>query len=322
MKGGTMFDLNQQLERWLADGIITAEQAEQMRLSVVGYPLVRPSEPTEERRIPIVTEILGYVGAALAIWAVMFLVSEYWGNLADWAQASLFGAIALVFFAGGRALLDTAEPALTRLSGVLWAASVVSLGGALFIVFDPIIGLSADTAWALVGAGCAVVGGLMLRRQVTVAQHLAFFAAVMIAIMSLLHVGAEPELFVFGFVTWGIGLVWILITRAGVLAPLGAGIVLGAMTMLVGAQITAAGGGTDTLGILLGFAVAALFATAGVVMREKLAIILGGIGIFWFVPQAMFHFFGETFGGMFGLFVSGLAIVALAIWFSRHKEAL
>jgi hypothetical protein len=36
----------------------------------------------------------------------------------------------------------------------------------------------------------------------------------------------------------------------------------------------------------------------------------------------MFHFFGETFGGMFGLFVVGLAIVVLAIWFSRHREAL
>jgi hypothetical protein len=36
----------------------------------------------------------------------------------------------------------------------------------------------------------------------------------------------------------------------------------------------------------------------------------------------MFHFFGEAFGGMLALFVSGLAIIALAIWFARHREAL
>ena len=30
----------------------------------------------------------------------------------------------------------------------------------------------------------------------------------------------------------------------------------------------------------------------------------------------------ETFGAMFGLFLSGLAIVGLAVWFSRQKEAL
>jgi len=317
-----MFDLNQQLERWLADGIITAEQAEQMRLSAVGSPPAASSEPAEEKRIPIVTEILGYVGAALAMWAVLFLVSEFWGNLTDWAQASLFGALALVFMAAGSALLDAEEPALGRLSSVLWAASVIALGGALYVLFDPIAGLSIDTTWTLVGAIAAVVGGLMLRRQTSVAQHVVFFAGVTTALMSLLYVGLEPELFVFGFVAWGIGLVWIMVTRAGVLAPPTVGIVLGAIAMLYGAQMVAFEGEIETFGVLLGVVTAALFATAGIVMRERLAIVLGGIGIFWFVPQAMFHFFGETFGGMFGLFVSGLAIVALAIWFSRHKEAL
>jgi len=69
-------------------------------------------------------------------------------------------------------------------------------------------------------------------------------------------------------------------------------------------------------------ATAALLATAGVMLREKLSIVLGGVGIFMFVPQAMFLFFGETFGGMFGVFVSGLTLVGLAVWFGRHKEAL
>ncbi len=316
-----MFDLNQQLETWLAEGIISPEQAEQMLRSATGSPQ-SPTEPEEERRIPIVTEILGYVGAALAIWAVLFLVSEYWGNLTDWAQASLFGALALVFFAAGRTLLDAAEPALTRLSGVLWAGSVFALGGALYVVFDPILGYSVDTTWTLIGAGLSVVGGFMLRRQMSVAQHAVFFAAVMTAFVSVVHLGAEPEMFVYGFVVWGIGLTWILVSRSGVLQPLGTGMVLGAMAMLTGSQIAVGEGDIVSFGLVLGLATAALFATAGIVMREKLAIILGGIGIFWFVPQAMFHFFGETFGGMFGLFVTGVAIVALAIWFSRHKEAL
>ena len=92
--------------------------------------------------------------------------------------------------------------------------------------------------------------------------------------------------------------------------------------MLVGAQIASAEGDLTTVGVLLGLGTAALFAAAGVMMRERLLIILGGIGIFWYVPQAMFHFFGETFGGMFGVFVTGLLIIGLAIWFGRHREAL
>ena len=315
-----MIDLNKQLETWLTDGIITEEQADLMRRSVAGSPEPVAEEP--ERRIPIVTEILGYVGAALAIWAVVFLVSEFWGNLTDWAQASLFAALALALFAGGATLLGTAEAALRRLSAVLWAGSVLALGGALFLVFDPILSFSVATTWTLIGVIAAVVGGLMLRQQPSVAQHVVLFAATMTAIMSALNLGTEPEIFVFGFVAWGIGLVWLLVTRAGILQPRNTGVVLGALGMLYGAQMAAIEGEADTFGILLGLATAALFATAGIMMREKLAIILGGVGIFWFVPQAMFHFCGEAFGGMFGLFLSGMAIVALAIWFSRHKEAL
>jgi hypothetical protein len=317
-----MLDLNQQLERWLADGIITAEQADLMRRSAMGSPPTTDDVPDEERRIPIITEILGYVGSALAIWAVIFLVSEYWGNLADWAQASLFGALALILFATGQALFDAEEPALARLSSVLWAGSIFTLGGALYIAFDPIVGYSVETTWTLVGLITAGIGGLMLYRRTSVAQHLMLFIALLVALMSALNLGADPEVFVYGFVTWGIGLVWLLVSRAGVLRPTGTGVVLGAAAMLVGAQMAAAEGTTDTFGILLGLATAGLFAGAGVAFREKLAIILGGIGIFWFVPQAMFHFFGETFGGMFGLLLSGIALVALAVWFSRHKEAL
>lgn len=316
-----MIDLNRQLETWLADGIISAEQAELMRGSVLRSHPDASTEAAEERRIPIVTEILGYVGAALASWAVLFLVSEFWGNLEDWAQASLFGALALVLFAAGSTLLEARELALGRLSSVLWAGSVLALSGALFIIFDSIVGYSDDTSLTLTGAGAAVAGGLMLRRQRSVAQHVVFFAAVMTTLTSLLYLGIDPETFVYGFVVWGAGLIWILLSRAGVLQPLSTGLVLGAFAMLVGAQIAVGEGDIISFGLVLGLATAGLFAAAGIVLKEKPVIILGGIGIFWFVPQAMFHFFGETFGGMLGLFISGLAIVLLALWFGRQKEA-
>ena len=134
--------------------------------------------------------------------------------------------------------------------------------------------------------------------------------------------GPGGEIFFFGLVVWAYGLVWIMVSRSGILQPLGSGMVLGAMTMLVGAQMAVGDGAMDTVGTLLGLGTAGLLAGAGVMLKEKLTIILGGIGIFWFVPQTMFHFFGEAMGGMFGLFVSGLLLIGLAIWFGRHKEAL
>ena len=317
-----MIDLNKQLEAWLNDGIISAEQAEQMRRSALGVPAPVEHEPEPERRIPIVTEILGYVGAALAVWAVLFLVAEFWTNLSDWAQASLFGALAFALFVGGAVLLETREPALHRLSTVLWAGSVIALGGTMYVVFDPIAGLSVDATWSLIGLIATVVAALMLRRQPSVAHHAVLFAAALTAVASFLNLTVDPDVAIYGFVVWGFGLAWILASRAGVLPPLDSGVVLGAIAMLVGAQISSAESDLATLGVLLGLGTAALFATAGVMLRERLLIILGGIGIFWQVPQAMFHFFGETFGGMFGVFVTGVLIIGLAVWFGRHREAL
>ncbi|MDJ0498627.1 MAG: hypothetical protein QNJ89_12415 [Acidimicrobiia bacterium] len=316
-----MIDLNKQLEAWLNDGIISAEQAEQMRRSALGVPGPVEHETEPERRIPIITEILGYVGAALAVWAVLFLVSEFWTNLSDWAQASLFGALALVLFAGGAALVGSAEPALQRLSGVLWAGCVGSLAGALFIVFDSIAGIRVELSSTLIGAIATAIAAAMLWKQRSVIQHVVLFAAALTTVVSLLTLGPEPELFVYGFVVWAYALIWLLVARAEVLPSPTVGIVLGGIAMLYGAQIAAIEDAA-VIGILLGLATAGLFATAGVVFRERLAIIFGGIGIFMFVPQAMFHFLGETFGGMFGLFLSGLIIIALAIWFGRHREAL
>lgn len=316
-----MIDLNHQLEVWVGDGIITGEQAEMMRRSVAQPEAPAEREEVEfEGRIPIITEILGYVGAALAIWAVFFLVSEFWGTLSDWAQASLFGALAVALFAAGTALRDVIEPALSRLSGVLWAGSIVALGGTLFMLFDPIAGLEPEVVWTLVGAIAAVGAGVMYRSRPSVAQHVMLFAAVLTTIVSLLTLGPEAEIFFFGLVVWAYGLVWIMVSRSGVLQPLGSGMVLGAFAMLIGAQMAVGDGAS--VGTLLGLATAGLLAGAGVMLKEKLTIILGGIGIFWFVPQTMFHFFGEAMGGMFGLFVSGLLLIGLAIWFGRHKEAL
>lgn len=310
-----MIDLNEHLRQWLDEGIINADQAELMRRSVSGAV---PDEP--ERRIPLVAEIFGYLGAALATWAVIFLVAEYWGTLAYWAQATLFAVLSFSLLAGGSVLLDEPEPALRRLSGVLWAGSVVALSGAMWVLFDPIGGLSVEATWTMIGLGAALAAGAMHWRQPSVVQHITLYAAAMTGVIWLMNLATAIEVFAYGFLVWGIGLAWGLAARSGLLVPGRVGMVIGAISMFYGAQLVGFDGDFEALGIWLGLVTATLFAVGGVVLREKATIIVGGIGIFWFVPQAMFHFFGETFGGMMGLFLSGLTIIGLAIWFSRNRE--
>ncbi len=313
-----MIDLNQQLERWLADGIITDEQAELMLRSISGDT---PADQAERgRRIPLVAEILGYVGAALAIWAVLFVVAEHWGTLDYWAQAALFAALSFALFAGGRALLTSDEPALGRLSSVLWAGSVVALGGAMWVLFEPIGEFSIEATWTMIGLGTTAVAASMYRVQRSVIQHVVLYASALFAVIWVLTFVSDLEAWAYGFLVWGIGLAWALVSRAGLLQPGLLGMVIGAISMFAGAQTISFGSDVEAVGIWLGLLTAALFAAGGVALQERGTLIIGAIGIFWFVPQAMFHFFGETFGGMIGLFLSGLAIVGLAIWFSRERD--
>ena len=312
-----MIDLNQQLERWLADGIITDEQADMMIHSVLESDA--PDRSSRGRRIPLVAEILGYVGAALAIWAILFIVAEQWASLEHWAQAALFGALSFALFAGGRVLLWSEEPAFARLSSVLWAGSVIALGGAMWVLFDPIGGFSVEATGTMIGLGAALVAFAMYRLQRSILQHIALYVSVLVALNFLVTLAADLEVFAYGLLVWGIGLVWALVSRAQLLPPGTLGMTIGAISMFYGAQMISFGSDIEALGIWLGLATAALFAAGGVALQEKPALIIGALGIFWFVPQAMFHFFGETFGGMIGLFLSGLAIVGLAIWFSRDR---
>lgn len=317
-----MTELTNHIERWLDTGIITAEQAVLMRASCEPDTLpAAGGKASTERRVPVVVEIIGYVGAALAVWAVAILATEFWSNLTDWAQAGLFGAVAVAFFVAALPLLDSAEPAFLRLCAVLWAGSIVAVSGALFVVLDPIGGIDASWTWAIVGAIGSIAAGTMLRRQVGVVLHVMLFAAVVTTISALLTVAGDPESFFFGLSIWGIGLVWLLLARAGLLRPAGTGLVLGGMAMLSGLFTTSVGGSYEAIAVLLGLASAGSLAAAGAYMSEKLLIVVGGFGVFMYVPRAMFYFFGEAMGAIFGLFVTGLLLVAAAIGFARHRES-
>lgn len=317
-----MVELTGQIQRWLDAGIITAEQAALMRANCEPETMAVPGDATQiQRRVPVIAEIAGYVGAALAVWAATFLVTEFWNNLADWAKAGLFSALAVALFTAALPLLDSKESAFLRLCGVLWAGAIVAGSGALFIVLDSIGGIDVSWTWVIVGAVASIAGGTMLRYRVGVVLHVILFAAVVTTITALLTVAGDPEPFFVGLSIWGVGLVWLLFNRADLLQPAATGLLLGGMGMLLGPFFTNAGGGYETITVLLGLASAASLAAAGAYAREKLLVVVGGLGVFMYVPRAMFHFFGDAMGAMFGLFVVGLLLVAAAIGFARHREA-
>lgn len=118
------------LDRWVADGFISADQAttildhERSRASGVAQPVAEPPEPRgRSSRVPVVAEALGYLGGALALTGLVLVLVHYWPDLAWAGRLALSGVGALALVGGGFAVRDQADPALVRLRSFLWLLS-------------------------------------------------------------------------------------------------------------------------------------------------------------------------------------------------------
>src|SRR5215472_16709924 len=112
--------LRDQLDRWTAAGIIDAgqaarmESAEQTQIGAVG------ASSSGRRAVPLVVEVLGYLGTAIAISAGFVAVRQLWPRVPSTAML-WFTAVAAVLLVVIGALLRTSDqPAYRRLRSVLW----------------------------------------------------------------------------------------------------------------------------------------------------------------------------------------------------------
>jgi hypothetical protein len=126
--------LEQILDAMTHEGRLTIDQADEVRRRVneaptEGAATVEP--PTAHRRGPV-PEILGYVGGALLLSAVLSLVAQEWENWGDWLRITVSGGAATAVYltasvvsgiAGWRSGLRT-HAASRRLVAVLAAIGV------------------------------------------------------------------------------------------------------------------------------------------------------------------------------------------------------
>ena len=80
-----------------------------------------------------------------------------------------------------------------------------------------------------------------------------------------------------------------------------------------------AGSDVEAIGLILGLVTAALLAGVGLIGDLRSALMLGAAGIFLFVPQTVFHFFGDAAAALVVLFVVGVALVGGAVFWARHR---
>ncbi|MFQ5966549.1 MAG: DUF2157 domain-containing protein [Acidimicrobiia bacterium] len=303
------------LDGWVAEGLISAEQAEAIR----AHEARRPEPPAPAGGVSLATEALGYLGGGLAVIAAVILAAELWPDLALWAKV-LFAAVITLVLAGAGALIRASdEPAIRRLSSFLWFLSSAGVAFVFGVIADEVFEASPQSvalAAALSAGAYSLLLWLVTRTHL---QQLALFAAVQAASVSLLLVlddNIDP--FFVGLLVMGLGLVWGLLGWAAVMVPSITALVLSAVALLVGAQIAS----SDSLrgwGLLLGLVAAVGLLAAGVLLRRTVLLGLGALGVIVFVPQSVNHLFGETLGAAVVLLLTGLLLVIGTVAVARLR---
>lgn len=319
-------DLREQLERWLAEGLIDAGQA--VRIEVAegarARQLSRPAAGQAgadsprafsfSRRTPLVVEALGYLGGTLVIVAGLITAPMLWPRIPAVAELTIAAVATAAFGIAGGVLRVGDSPSFLRLRSVLWLMSAIGFSAFMAVLTTQAWDLGDDSA-ALVTALAVTAYAVPLwwRTRATL-QHLVMFAGAAgvtgTAIASAGLPGWAP-----GLGIWGLGTLWALAVYRGYLVPRTAGYAVAGIAMLTGAQITMGAAAGPALALVT---VAGLLA-AGVLLHRIVLLGLGSAGVVVLVPQIMTRYLPTSIGAPLAVCAVGLILVGVACGSLRRR---
>lgn len=313
---GDGLPLSELLDRWVADGVITPEQAGRMLrtpgIRATGDVRVDAGRPQHGS---LVVEALGYLGGVIVVVASMLVAARYWGDLATAWRLTVLGSAACALLVAGAVVPGRLAGVGDRLRSALWLASTAAGVGFLAVLAADGLGLDGDDATLLVASGVSAYAlGLWLRRPSPV-QQVAMMAAFAFAASALLARTGVDDLP--GLGAWAVGLAWALLGRAGVMTPGRLAVALGSATAIVGAMLTA---GSDAGTVLTLVTVTAVVAAA-TALRDLALLGVGTLGLLVNLPGAITRWFPDSLAAPYALLVMGALLVVLAVRIARRPPA-
>lgn len=300
---------------WEGAELLTHEQVEAIRA------FERDEERAPGRRIPLVAEVVGYVGVALVGAAVVTIAGRTWNELSSVTQLVILAVGTLLFLAAGWPIHRSEEPALARLAGLLWTMSVAGVFGFMLTLLFARPEVDEPAAWALLALGLAV--GLYARVLVMLRSssllQLALFAGTVMAVGGVgswaVDAGWEwvdrwGEVVV-SLAVLAIAGAWAAAGRGGLLEPRATAYAIAALAALwtplplMDSYMGAA--------VLYGVVVAGLVLACGVWLRSVPCLGIGAAGMFAYVTASSVHYLADTAGLPLTLLVAGLVFVAIAV---------
>jgi len=333
--------LTDRLDTWVDAGLVSRDQAERIkafegesRRHMGWSPAVgnryddtaggarddAGAAAGSERRTRI-AEAIGYVGAALALGAIALLLGELWADLLVGGRLGLIGVLTAAVFGAGLALRSSAQPAMQRLTSVLFTATVAGVGWFTGVVADDVFELDRAAVGVVVGGAMLVVAAALYLWHDGALLQLATLGSALLTVGMVLSTSTvTPDQIWYGASFAAIGVAWFLLATGGWLVPRALAEISGGLVTLLGIQIAVSDGGATTPVLAVGVVAAAGLVWLAVRADQLRHLVVGALALFVLTPQLVFELFGDAIGAPATLLLIGLLLVLLAVGLGRARR--
>ena len=312
-------DITTALRTLVAEGTLTEAQA--ARTAEVLREAPAPGS-TPSQRSGRLSEIAGYLGAALLLAAVTLFLTSGWGDLSENARTAVLAVLGAILVAAGAAVGHSSrlglrelgrqdDSARRRLVSVLWTFGAASLAAASGLAVH-----AADIgSWELLTAGAtglalsiaaySVVPGLVGQLGMYAASILLVSAAV-----ERVMRGSGSADTTYAVVLVALGAVWAALGLRKVVHDREAALLTGAGLALIAAQLPIMNGNHQNLGYLL-TAIVAVAGFVGYLSTRSFSVLAAGVvATTLVVPEALHHWTDGSLSAAASLLVAGLTLLA------------
>ncbi|MGN6600033.1 MAG: hypothetical protein ACTHMW_12250 [Actinomycetes bacterium] len=348
--------LDQRLATWVRRGLVTPEQAEAIwhfehgsaaypgqpgaDAAAAATPFGRGGGPTTTafpappfpnaatglppaatsaappRRIPVVAEVLAYLGGILATVAALLVIGPLWDSLGIVGQLLLLAAVAGLLVGVGGWLFRLDERSATTMGSVLWLGGLLAVGAFGGKLFDTVFGVASEAALlaaSLVGIGTATAMWWVHRNAV---QLTALVLSSGLVTLAFVQEFSRFDVTTCGVALAGLGLVWLFLGWSRSVAPDEVATSLGAVSLVAGSLLVSAT--TGVTGQVFANLVAVGLIVAGATLGRTELLAVGAVGLLIALPILITGLAGGTIGVPLGLLVAGAVLLMTAQRYYRR----
>jgi hypothetical protein len=319
--------LEAQLTRLVEEHVLTASQAQELAdaaradrldgqsVATEPAPALEPV-PRSTTKSSAVLEVLGYVGGALVLGAVIMLGSFFWDDLGSTGRKLVALASVLVPALGGAALIKgRARPELGR---ILLALACYAAGFAYLVVFEDqkfvvsaaVVLLTSAVGAALLRSGAFLVsgwsGGMLL---------------VCAVVFDLIEtpVGVEPTKEA-AYLAIGFLLVAMALAGTGLLLSRTLAWSLAGLSGWAASIALQGAANGEWLSLLCATVVTAALLTAFVQTHRYVFAIIGCAILLSIWPVSLYRIVDNAVGAAIGLVAAGAVLIGTVIWLTRRRR--